>query len=47
VNTGIQTAKKNWPNQEWALIAIATLNPLDEIFARNYIPPATAINNVV
>jgi len=47
LNTGINPNKKNWPDREWALLAIATLNPLDEIFSRNYLPPATPLNNVV
>ena len=47
LNTGINPNKKNWPDREGALLAIATLNPLDEIFSRNYLPPATPLNNVV
>ena len=39
--------KKNWPDREWTLLAIATMNPLDEIFSRDYVPPALPLNNVV
>jgi hypothetical protein len=40
LDTGIIMQKRNFPNVEWALIAIATLNPNEDIFARDYVPPA-------
>ena len=47
LNTGINVNKKNWPDRDWTLLAIATINPLDEIFSRDYVPPALPLNNVV
>jgi hypothetical protein len=36
--TGI--SEKHSPNKEWLLIMIATLKPEDEIFRKDYLPPA-------
>ena len=38
--TGIVKSRKNFPDQQWILLSIATLNPLDEIFERTYLPPS-------
>ena len=37
--TGIDKYRKNFPDQLWILLAIATLNPLDEIFVRTQVAP--------
>ena len=38
-DTGIVLSKRNFPNVEWTLLALATLNPNDEIFGKSYMPP--------
>ena len=44
--TGIVKSRKNFPDQQWILLSIATLNPLDEIFERTYLPPSAKALNV-
>jgi hypothetical protein len=35
---GIVAKRKNHPDQNWALIILATISPLDEVFDRAYVP---------
>ena len=39
LDTGIVVARRNFPNVEWILMALATLSPEDEIFGKSYMPP--------
>jgi hypothetical protein len=41
LNPGFDIARKKWGDKDWMCLFIASLNPDDEIFDKNYAPPKT------
>jgi hypothetical protein len=40
-SSGINIDKEKFPDRQWLVLAVATLSKgVDEIFARDYVPPA-------